>query len=916
LEKKAAFFIYINIFPTFIQIFNPVTEMSLIKQLNPGDSFYLFGFQRFSLNPVFSYPVFLALILLSFSPFKLLAQYHLEVLSSNNYNLPFSDLQQQVEKGFKGKDKGKGSGYKQWKRYEWWQSMHLEPSGKIASIPEKSIQALESMKSVPQLQGANGNWSVIGPTWNQGTGTGNGRPNCIGFDPNNANIIYVGFPQGGLWRGNVSVDGTSASWTPLTDDLPTSSISSIAIHPSNSNIMYLLTGDGNRADGFSIGLLKSTNGGVNWQTTGLTFSRTDGQFGFKVLINPLRPNTLFVTTNVGIYYSYDAGATFTRSRLINNAFMPGCYDIEYFPNDTTRMATSGFGFIGSSSNGGVTWTNRSSNLPSGSRRIALAVSPNAANGTIYMYIGRRDSALVSGTMQSRFKGLYRSTDYGVTYTLRTNTPNISGYDYDGGDRAREQSDIDMDLAVSPTNGSLLLAGTHNIWKSTNAGGSFGANPVSHWSASANIPYIHEDINFITYHPNGARAYVGSDGGVYCSTDNGTTWNDLTYGLVISQFYRINVHPTNGNIIVNGSQDAAGNVRVGATAEFKQVNGGDGMSCMIDYGNDQIIYTSYAEDLFRSTTGGPGAVNKKPSGATGPWVTPLAMDYTTPANIFYGSATPDNIYRSNDRGDNWVSIGGSGINDIITCPGNANRMYAVSNNVILRSNNILADAATVSWTTISGTTNFPTLPNGININRLAVDPANSSNIWFCVGGYSADLKVFRSSNAGSSWEDMSTGLPNVAILSIVAQENAGRPGAVYIGTDIGVFYRDDVLNAWVAFRNRLPAVPVTDLRINGSTGKLRAGTYGRGIWESDLYSNCPSASAITGSQGGYQFHQSSNTITFTGLMEQGLGSEMHLKANGSITFFPGANIAGGSTLKAIIGPCGAGIPTMNLVPVEK
>ena len=596
--------------------------------------------------------------------------------------------------------------------------------------------------------------------------------------------------------------------------------------------------------------------------------------------------------------------------------MPGCYDIEYFPDDTTRMAASGFNFLASSGTAGAVWTNRSTNLPAGSRRIALAVSPNAANGTIYMYIGRRDSALVNGTMQSRFKGLYRSTDYGATYTLRSNSPNISGYDYDGGDRAREQSDIDMDLAVSPTNGSLLLLGTHNIWKSTNAGNSYGANAVSHWSASPGIPYIHEDINFISYHPNGTRAYVGSDGGVYCSIDNGTTWNDLTYGLVISQFYRINVHPINGNIIVNGAQDAAGNVRVGATAEFKQVNGGDGMSCMIDYGNDQIIYTSYAEDVFRSNTGGPNAANIKPSGATGPWVTPLAMDYTTPANIFYGSATPDNIYRSNNRGDNWESIGGSGFSDIITCPNNTGRMYALSNNAILRSNNTLAAAASVSWTTISSNAGFPTLPDGINISRLGVNPGNSHEVWFCVGGYSADNKVFRSIDSGRTWQNRSTGLPNVAVLSIAVQNNGSRPGAVYIGTDIGVFYRDDVLNAWVAFRNGLPTAPVTDLRINVSTGKLRAGTYGRGIWESDLYANCPSSFAIAGIQGGYQFHQSSNTITFTGALEQGFGSEMHLRANGSITFNPGANIAGGSTLKALIGPCGAGIPNMNIVPLEK
>lgn len=848
-------------------------------------------------------------------PLLATAQYHRELLQTYDNNLLFADLKLQVEKYYLLKDKGKGSGYKQWKRYEWWQGMHLQPDGKIASIPERAVVAQDWVKNSISQNANTGAWSVVGPTWNQGSGTGNGRPNCIAFHPSNNNIIYVGFPLGGMWKGTINSGGTSAVWEPMTNDIPIAAISSIAIDPTNANVIYLLTGDGNRGEGFSIGLLKSNDGGTTWGKTGLVFSRTDNQFGYKVMVNPLRPSTIFVTTNVGIYYSHNGGISFSQATYANNFPVQGCYDIEWAPNDTNRMVASGFAFVASSSNAGVTWTNRSSNLPMGSRRIALAVSPNGAAGTVYMYIGRRDSANVGGTMVSRFKGLYRSTDYGVTYTLRSNSPNISGYDYNGGDRAREQSDIDMDLAVSPTNGNLLLAGTHNIWRSSNAGGSFGANAVSHWSATPGIPYIHEDINFITYRPDGARVYVGSDGGVYCSNDNGTTWNDLTRGLIISQFYRINVHPTNNDIIVNGAQDAAGNVRVGNTSEFKEVNGGDGMTCMIDFSTPLILYTSYAEDVFRSISGGGNIVNIKPPNVDGNWVNPLAMNYTDPKIIFYGGNSPDDIYRSTDWGDNWTNIGGSAMTDMITCPSNVNRLYGLTANTIRRTDNVLeANPFNITYTTFSPGSG---LPPGINnnspITRITVDPALSSNVWISVGGYNDTCKVFRSSNAGASWQNMSAGLPNIPILCIVHQNNPSRPGAIYVGTDIGIFYRDDILGGWIAFRNNMPPSPVTDLRINHGSGMIRAATYGRGIWESPLYSNCNASLALSGTQSGYQFHQTSSTISFTAQANQGYGSELHLKS-GIITFSEGTRIGNGTYLRAYVGPCGSGVPTAGIFSI--
>ena len=177
----------------------------------------------------------------------------------------FKKIQLSFNNYFKGRDRGRGSGYKQFKRWEWFVEPRLGPSGQIFNIAAKTFS--EYYEYITNFDATSlpanydpGDWQSLGPSnyvhgygWNGGLG----RVNCFAFHPTNSNIIYAGTPAGGLWKK----DGSNP-WEPLTDGLPLIGISGIAIHHTNPDIIYILTGDGDAGDTRSIGILKSINGGL------------------------------------------------------------------------------------------------------------------------------------------------------------------------------------------------------------------------------------------------------------------------------------------------------------------------------------------------------------------------------------------------------------------------------------------------------------------------------------------------------------------------------------------------------------------------------------------------------------------------------------------------------------------------------
>ena len=740
-----------------------------------------------------------------FGLIQLHAQAYLELIQNPTENTTLDEIQNLAEDYFENRDRGRGSGYKQYKRWEYFMERMVNEDRRILNYSQLNWQAFNANIEAHTNQRASTNWTPLGPTsytnGPSGYNGGLGRVNVIAFHPTNASIIYLGTPAGGLWR---TTDGGS-TWTPLTDTLASIGVSGIAVDHGNPNTIYILTGDGDGADTWSIGVMKSTDGGATWANTGLSWNVTNFVRGFKLIMHPTNSSIMMAVTNAGIYRTTDGWTSW--SNVQSGDFR----DIEFKPGSPATVYAATTNTLYRSTNTGASWSTSGTGLPSGENRVALAVSPASPN-TLY-YLAGPGGASGGGT----YNGMYRSTDSGVSFSTQSTTPNILGSDING-NGSSDQSWYDLAMAVDPQNANTTITGGVNVWRSTNGG--VTNSLIAHWWSPAGTPYVHADIHELTYNPLNNALYCGSDGGISVSTNNGQTWTNIWNGLQIAQFYRIAGVEANQNLLLGGTQDNGSNKYTG-TPNIEHILGGDGMDCMIDYNNNNNMFYSFQlGGLQRSTNGGMTSTGIKPGGSVGAWVTPYAMHPTNP-NIIYGGY--DDVYVSTNQGSTWSNVGSDGRGALAIGVNDPSRYYAANGSALQTSSN-----SGGSWTTISGPW------GGLTVTFIAVDPANASRVWVTVGGYSSGNKVFESMNAGSSWTNISSGLPNVPALCIAYENTGGTPmDAIYVGTSIGVYYRSDS-TAWTLHNTGLPNVPVFDLEINHTNSKIRAGTYGRGLWETGLF----------------------------------------------------------------------------------
>ncbi|MFM2146131.1 MAG: hypothetical protein RL732_967, partial [Bacteroidota bacterium] len=492
-------------------------------------------------------------------------------------------------------------------------------------------------------------------------------------------------------------------------------------------------------------------------------------------------------------------------------------DIEFRPDNTSILYAAGNNIL-RSIDGGETWTQMGSgNGITTSARTLLAVS---AADPLVVYALQNNGG-------SEFGRLYRSIDGGTTYdTTITGSSarctNFFGYSANGCGTGG-QGWYDMALTVNPLNASEVHIAGIICWKSTNGGKNFVAE--TEWSYPNATGYNHADVHVLEW--VGKTIYSGSDGGIYKSTDNGDNWTELSNGISIRQFYKIATSKTNPVIVTGGAQDNGSSIY--NSKGWIDWLGADGMDCLISPLDSNLIWgTSQYGSLYRTTNGGASYSGISNPGS-GSWVTPLAIESNS--NIIYGGYV--GVYRSTDLGDSWVKISDTiiknNLSSVAVAPSNPQYIYA-------------SDGAYL-YVTKNGGTNWSTYAlTNTTVTSIAIHPTNPEKIW--ISSSTSGTRVMVSSNAGATFAVAYGNLPSLAARSIVIDDRPEE--GLYVAMNLGVYYTNKNMTSWVNLTDNLPQVSINEVEIQKVNGKIRVGTYGRGIWERNPYYTCGATSNLSSS----------------------------------------------------------------------
>lgn len=750
----------------------------------------------------------------------------------NDKNANFYQTVRAYNLYFSNKPKAKGTGFKQFERWAFDARNYVHPDGTYFS-GEYLSQANRAIKSkMLSTRSNNGTWSSLGPFTNPTPASLRrqvGRINCVAFHPSNTTTLYAGAPAGGFWYST----NNGGFWKHGDDNMESLGVSDILVHPTSPNIIFIATGDrdGQRNPPVERGVMKSTN-------SGLSFSQSNTGMGYqkvnKLAMNALNPNTIIAATEFGIYVSRDLGANWSLKSPIAADFK----DLKYCPNDTmviyaTTYDNGSFACnFYKSSNGGNTWTLVNSGMSSATNRCRMEIAVTAHNPNIVYLVSAKP-----GSKNFVFDSLYKSSDKGTTFRgINPNLKNILGGDIDGNSTSG-QGWYDIAMISSPTDSNFLLVGGVNTFRSTNGGSTWA--PSSSWYGESGTEFMHADVHYFARSPHNGSIYVGHDGGVDVTADNGINYTSINDSLTITQIYNLGVSQKSKRLFIVGTQDNG--TSLSSSTLWKAQIGGDGMHCDIsNLDTTKMVGSLYFGRIFRTTDNGANwndlTSSISESNTTGPWVSPMHL-HPRINNILVAGLN-----------NAWISkniFGGSPTFSSMSSLATSMQASAV------RFSNINDSLVFIGW--IDGTVRYcsdifvgsPSLTNcgnsfpgssGNTINDIETSHHNKDVLWVARGN-----RIYRSANRGGTWTNITANLASapydVPILSIVADKNMSE--ALYVGTAIGVFYKDSAMTNWLPYINGLPATgSITDLEIVydticSSSSILYASSYGRSIWKSDL-----------------------------------------------------------------------------------
>ncbi|MBK7645433.1 MAG: hypothetical protein IPJ19_20740 [Planctomycetes bacterium] len=631
---------------------------------------------------------------------------------------------------------------------------------------------------------------------------------ALGAASGSSSKLYAGTDLGGLWRGEQ--DGTG--WEPLSDDL-FGGVQHIVVAPGE------FTGDPDL-------LLVATDGGS------VHVSRDDGHVwetpaGLPAL-NAVRgvaqladaQHTLLVFGNTTglprLYASTDHGHSFQLRWSGPSAYSGGMWVPRLGAGAIANVYLVLNGRLYSSVNGGVSFTAGATIDASADR--ALLVGCEAGAPTLY-------AALRSGGAWS----LYRSSNGGASFTF-----------------ASAISDFNESIDCSSLDPNRVVYGGLEVWRTTNGGASF--TRFNTWGEYYGNPLhkLHADCFGIRIVPitdlgiSDERWYIGTDGGLFVSPDLGTSVTNLSlWGLGISQYYSTLTSRTSPQLILAGSQDqgyqrgAWSSGSGGPSTDFAQLISGDYGHLTSSDGTHGLVYCTYPGFILVQQ----GETNPQllspfldfPAGSNHLWLPPVVADPLDPASFFF---LGDQLWRYTrvsgptwnyvqHTGFNFLASGGSYLSALAFAPSNAQRCYAVNNVGKLFSSSNHG----TNWTQSSSSGPSSHYFYG---NSLAVHPTQPLEAAVGGSGYGTN-GVWRTTDGGSTWSALGSGLPQTMVYDLAYAENGS--GDLYAATESGPWHWERVSNTWHALSQLGSPMTVYWSVESVDYGQtMRFGTYGRGIWD--------------------------------------------------------------------------------------
>jgi len=738
--------------------------------------------------------------------------------------------------------------------------------------PSFRRNAIKEGKSHSDKKNAPGpKWVSIGPTGadyeQNGSFTGHvrdsGRARTILPHPTDPDIVYFLTSGGGLWRtNNWTANGTK--WKVLTDDLPTTGGGSVAFG-RNPNTLYLGLGD--PYDQILVGgaMVKSKDGGVNWQPL--------IELGNAVSVRDVKVDTstnrdiVLVATDNGLYRSADEGETYgavatfanlsvwsiarTSAGWLASAQPCPAESVGLFCGQPTTLFLS--------TDRGATWA-----------PITNAGNVFTANGRTTLGVGAPGDSVVyaysSDVAEAAMRDVYRSADGGRTWVANgvnaTKAPTNPVPGMTDMNICHGQCWYDQMILVDPqdpTRNTVWIGGNLASARTANGGGSWTIETWWLYSQFPALQYAHADFHAAAFKSTGTPTIIlGNDGGLNVSEDNGITFSsDKNNGLVSHLYYTVAGNSQLPNLVIGGMQDNGTRLRTGNGAIHNQVIGGDGLGTAYSQANTNTVLGSAQGSSMRTNlSNNPPEVFQNWAAATAGLSDPAGFGFFTvivpaPANLdptgrVFFAFSSTRVWRSNNGGLSWTRIASataptspglpptrrfrSSPYNLGVSPSDLSRIAVGASGGFL---DITTDGG-VSWTDINLIASVPGYLGFVT----HVTWQDDQHLWITsVAQAPGAVRVIKASiaNPGDGWATatftpMQNGLPDLPITRAYFDPRDPTRATIYAATHVGIYATTDGGVNWEPYGNGLPTVRVNDIYMPPDGGFMRIATYGRGIWE--------------------------------------------------------------------------------------